>query len=144
MTLALSAPAADRTPRVGGSIWPHFGLIQPQIGLKTPRFGPELASSSAGAQWSHYLTKALPDYPIGQGATRPVSKDPPGPVVPAQAGASPPRDNRPLRGRPPYPSRWTPSRAGDAGGRGRSRREGALHSAPFLLQTSPFPPQTAP
>ncbi len=50
MTHALSAPTADQTPLVGGSIWLHFGLIQPQIGLKTPRFGPELASSPAGAQ----------------------------------------------------------------------------------------------
>ena len=50
MILALRALAADRTPPVGGSLWPHFGLIQPQIGLKTPRFGPELASSAAGAQ----------------------------------------------------------------------------------------------
>ena len=50
MILALRALAADRMPPVGGSIWPHFGLIQPQIGLKTPRFGPELASSAAGAQ----------------------------------------------------------------------------------------------
>ena len=38
-----SASAADRTPPVGGS-------IRPQISLKTPRFGPELASSAAGAQ----------------------------------------------------------------------------------------------
>ena len=50
MILALSAPAADQTPLAGGSIWPHFGLIQPQTSLKTPRFGPELASFTDGAQ----------------------------------------------------------------------------------------------
>ena len=50
MILALSASAADHAPPVGGFNWPHFGLIQPQIGLKTPRFGLELASSPAGAQ----------------------------------------------------------------------------------------------
>ena len=78
-----------------------------------------------GAKWSHYLTKALPDYPIGQGATRPVSKDPPGPVVPAQAGA-PPATSAPCADTPLIPYDGPRRAAGGAGGadevgeRGRS------------------------
>ena len=42
-----SNPTADRTPPAE---WLHCGLISPQSGLETPRFGPELASFAPGAQ----------------------------------------------------------------------------------------------
>ena len=44
---ALEPPNADRTPPAERL---HCGLISPQIGLKTPRFGPELASFAPAAQ----------------------------------------------------------------------------------------------
>ena len=105
-------------PDGGGSIWPHFGFIQPQNRPQNAPFRPRIGlirrwiAGVNGAKMEPLFNEGAPRLLHWTGATRPVSPSPMGRVIPAKAGTywrhralSAKREPTPPRSRYPLPPR---------------------------------------